>query len=344
MIGAILAIVSLVVGSFLLYGNNFSNEQAFADYGRSMSDEELRSFFEPLGPVPEPEDNPITEEKVELGLMLFVDPRLSKEDQLSCLTCHSPQLGYADNLTFSVGFDHTVLTRNTPSIINTGYYETFFWDGRADSLEEQSLGPIQDPNEMNLDLDTMIEKVRAVEGYRPYFDAAFGGEISIDTVAKALATFQRTINIDNTAFDRFLDGEDQALDEQEKFGMELFITQDCIECHSGPNFTDQEFHNAGVNSGDPGLAEISGDEEDLGKFRTPGLRGIIYTAPYMHDGSEVTLHDVVNFYDRGGNGEPNTSELIRPLHLSIQEKEALVAFLRAISGTPPEIEIPSLPQ
>ncbi|WP_096202969.1 cytochrome-c peroxidase [Bacillus sp. FJAT-45350] len=312
---------------------------------RTMNDETLRSFFEPLGPVPIPDTNPMSDEKVELGMMLFADPRLSRNNQLSCLSCHSPSLGYSDNLTFSLGFDRAVVGRNSPSIVNTAYYDHLFWDGRASSLEAQALGPIQDEKEMNQDLDTMVEQVEAVEGYKPHFNRAFDGEITVETIVKAIAAFQRTINIVDTAFDRFIAGDNDALDEREKYGMELYVTKgSCITCHAGPNFTDMAFHNIGINTDDTGRYGVTGIKEDDGKFRTPGLRGVTYTAPYMHNGSLVTLEDVIEYYNRGGDNHPNKSSIIKPLELTEEEKKALTAFIRAISGTPPEIDIPELPQ
>lgn len=225
------------------------------------------------------------------------------------------------------------------------YYDVLFWDGRATTLEEQALGPLTDPGEMgNEDLEAMVDGIRDIEGYHPYFEEAFDGEISLDTILKAIGTFQRTINIMNTKFDQFIAGDNDALSEEEKFGMEVYVNQgSCIACHAGPNFTDLQFHNIGVMSGDEGLMKITGEPEDDGKFRTPGLRGIVDTAPYKHDGSYETLMDVVEFYDRVGDGHENTSPLIRSLGLTDKEKEALVAFMEAISGDVPQIEIPELP-
>lgn len=331
---------------FFLLLSACSNSVETTNQTRTFTDTELQDFFEPLPPVPVPSNNPITDEKIKLGKILFVDPRLSKDQQLSCLSCHSPTLGYADNLTLSLGFDRAVLPRNTPSVIQTGYYQSLFWDGRATTLEEQALGPIQAELEMNQDLDTLVEVLTSIEGYKPLFKSAFGdADITVERIAKALATYQRSINIINTKFDQFIEGDHYALNEQEKLGMEVFVGKGrCILCHSGPNFTDDQYHNVGVDSDDIGRYEITKRDEDKGSFRTPGLRGIIYTAPYLHNGSEKTLLDVVNFYNRGGDIQDNLSPLIQPLDLTHHEKEALISFLRVVSGVPPITVVPDLPQ
>lgn len=312
---------------------------------RTLTDEELRGFFEPLGPVPVPEDNPMTDEKVELGKTLFVDHRLSGDQTISCLSCHAPGAGFADNKPFSTGFEGAILTRHSPTVINTAYYDELFWDGRASSLEEQALGPIQDPNEMNQTLEGLVETVESIEGYQPMFDEVFDGEITAENIAKAIAAFERTIIIDDTKHDQFIAGDNDALTEQEKFGMEIFVTKgNCLTCHSGPNFTDNNYHHIGLDGDDLGRYDVTQDEEDIGKFRTMGLRGIVDTAPYMHDGRFETLEEVVDYYDRGGDGHGNQSNLIQPLGLTEEEKEALIAYLHAISGEVPELELPELPE
>lgn len=319
-----------------------ASEASFAEL-RTMDDDALRSKFQPLGDMPVPEDNPMTDAKVELGKMLFADPRLSANDQVSCMTCHNPSNGWSDGLPTSKGID--VVRRNAPTVINSGYYDVLFWDGRAASLEEQAAGPLSDAKEMgNTDLEAMVEEVKNIKGYQPYFDEAFDGEITLENILKAIGAFERTIVVNDTKFDRFLAGDDQAMTDEEKFGMELFVTKGCSTCHAGPNFTDLNFHNIGMTDDDKGLMERTEKQEDEGKFRTPGLRGVAHTSPYMHDGSVATLEDVVDYYDKGGDGHPNTSELIKPLGLTGEEKRALVAFLEAISDDVPQVTFPALPE
>lgn len=305
---------------------------------------ELVAKFDPLGDVPVPEDNPMDEATIELGEVLFFDPRLSGNDELSCASCHVPALGWSDGKALFEGFEGVEGPRRTPTIINSAYYDELFWDGRAESLEEQALGPISSPIEMNMDLDLLAGKLTEIEGYPEMFDEVFGEEITIDNIGKALAAFERTIIVEDTPFDQFLAGDYDALTEEEIFGMELFANEaQCITCHNGPHLTDQQYHNVGLDSDDEGRMEHTGDEEDDGAFRTSGLYGVAHHAPYMHNGSLETLEDVVDFYDRGGDGHENTSPLIQELNLSDDEKAALVAFLEVLSGENPSVEVPDLP-
>lgn len=306
---------------------------------------ELSAKFVPLGEMNIPEDNPMTEETIALGKTLFFDPRLSGNDKLSCVTCHSPELGYSDGQPLFSGFEGVEGPRRTPTIMNTGYYTAFFWDGRAESLEEQALGPISSPIEMNMDLDELVSKLNNIEGYPEMFATAFGEEITIDNMAKALAAFERTIVVDDTRFNQFLAGDYDAMTELEVDGMELFAGDArCISCHNGPNLSDNKFHNIGIESDDEGRKGITGFNGDDGVFRTPGLYGIGHHPPYMHDGSLATLEDVIDYYDRGGDDHPNRSPIIKELNLSDSEKEALLAFLNVLSGeNSPQMDAPVLP-
>jgi len=341
-------LIALAVVPFLLVACTSSEETTTNEKETETDNEdygELISMFDPLGDVAIPEDNPMTEETIELGKTLFFDPRLSGNDKLSCATCHLPDLGFSDGVPLFSGFEGAEGPRRTPTIINTGYYTSFFWDGRADSLEEQSLGPISSPIEMNMDLDELAGKLSDVDGYPEMFAEAFGEDITIDNIAKALAAYERTIVIEDTPFDQFLEGDYDALTEQEIEGMELFAGDaQCITCHNGPNLTDNEFYNIGLDSDDKGRMEITEDEADDGSFRTAGLYGVAHHAPYMHDGSLETLEEVIDFYDRGGDGHPNTSGLIDKLNLEDSEKEALLSFLMVLSDDSIlEVDAPELP-
>jgi cytochrome c peroxidase len=307
--------------------------------------EELASMYQPLGNMEIPEDNPMTDETIELGKTMFFDPRLSGDDSLSCASCHIPALGYGDGKPVFEGFEGVEGPRNTPTIINSGYYTSLFWDGRADSLEAQALGPIESPIEMNQDLDELVVQLSAIDGYVEMFDEAFDDEVTIENIGKALAAFQRTIVIDDTPFDDFLAGDYSALTEKEIKGMELFAGDaGCLSCHSGPNLSDDSFHNIGMETGDKGRYEVTGDKADKGVFRTPGLYGIAHRGPYMHNGSLETLEDVIDYYDHGGDDHPNKSALMEELNLSEEEKEALHAFLMALSGESPHVDVPALPE
>lgn len=341
--------IFLVVLPLVLVACGTADEDATTDTEPvdEVDDEyaDLIAKFDPLGDVPVPEDNPMDEDVIELGKTLFFDPRLSGNDELSCASCHVPALGWSDGKPLFEGFEGVEGPRRTPTIINSAYYDELFWDGRADSLEEQAKGPISSPIEMNMNLDELADKLAAIDGYPEMFEEAFGEEITLDNIVKAIAAFERTIVIDDTPFDRFLAGDYDALTEEEILGMKVFANEgQCITCHNGPNLTDQQYHNVGLDSDDEGRMEHTGDEEDDGAFRTAGLYGIAHHAPYMHDGSLETLEDVVDFYDRGGDGHPNTSPLITELNLTDEQKSALVAFLKALSGDEsPSVEVPDLP-
>ncbi len=280
-----------------------------------------------------PDDEEPSAAEIQLGHQLFFDPRLSASGRVSCATCHLPEAGLGDGLERAQGNSGKPLRRNTPHLYNLAWNLVFFWDGRATSLEEQSLMPISDPEEMNLPLPRMIEILGGVKLYRNRFEEIYGsGGLTADNVGRALAAFQRTLVSDNAPFDRFMAGNRAALSEEAVRGMRIFIGKGrCTKCHDGPNFTDQSFHNIGVGGDDPGRFEVVADESLRGAFKTPGLRNVALTAPYMHNGSIGTLEEVIRFYNRGGDRKDNLSKLIVPLGLSEREIADLLAFLGALT-------------
>lgn len=302
-----------------------------------------------------PDDNPMTPEKAALGWQLYYDARLSRDGSVSCASCHRPDAGFADPRRVSEGVDYKVGTRNSPTVINAALNASQFWDGRAASLEEQCLGPIQNPVEMASSLDLVVDTVSAIPGYRRQFRDVFGSEeVTADRIAKAVASFERVVLSGNAPFDRWLHGdEDDAMSESAIRGQELFRGKaGCSQCHLGNNFTDAAFdlyHNLGVGMDaeepDPGRYEVTGAEKDRGAFKTPTLRNVTETAPYMHDGSVATLEEVIELYDRGGEPNPWLSPKIRPLGLTDQEKADLLAFMEALTGEVPEWtrRVPPLP-
>ncbi len=305
----------------------------------------------PLVPLPNvvaaPKDNPTTPEKVLLGKQLFFDPRLSGNNTINCATCHLPDKAFTDGLAKPKGVGGKELTRNTPTLLNVGYFDKLFWDGRAKSLEEQVLGPIQSPDEMNQNLDELEKELNAVPGYVDQFQKVFGTEATRDGIAKALAAFQRTLVTGPSPFDRYLGGDEKALSYSAKRGLELFTGDaDCVRCHRGPLLSDGKFYRLGASFGDAGLAATTSKKEDTGKFRTPSLRNVAQTGPYMHDGSMQTLGDVVAFYYRG---VPTTTSDGLPLDIqplfgqSFSEISDLVTFLESLTGEPPMITPPELP-
>ncbi|WP_404332686.1 cytochrome c peroxidase [Mesobacillus maritimus] len=302
----------------------------------------------PLGEIPIPDDNPMDKEVVELGQMLFFDSRLSGNNERSCATCHDPEKGYGDGRATFETVDGGEGARNSPTIINSGYYTTNFWDGRAESLEEQALGPIENPDEMDQPLNELVNELKAIKRYEELFAAAFPDGITEQNIAKALAAFQRLIVVKDTPYDQFLNGDSNALTDSELRGMNLFAGKAfCSTCHQGENLSDNNFYNIGITTEDVGRFAVTGEEGDIGRIRTPSLYGISHTAPYMRDGSLETLEAVIDYYNRGGDGHPNTSFFIKqfmsPLGLTYEEKADLLAFLNVLGGEPPIYSKPELP-
>lgn len=307
-----------------------------------------------LPAVPVPDDNAPTAAKVALGKQLYWDERLSSDNTISCASCHHPEHGWSNGAAVAEGVGGKKGGRSAPTVLNTGYQMFQFWDGRARSLEEQALGPIQNPIEMNMTLEKVVDKLNAIDGYRLQFKEVFGTEATPEAIAKAIAAYERTILSGDAPYDRHAAGDEDALTPAAKRGRDLFFGKArCSACHTGPNFTDNAFHNVGIgfrNGGteakDEGRAAISKLGGDYGSFKTPSLREIARTAPYMHDGSEKTLEDVVRYYNRGGNVNPWLDEEIAPLGLSDEQIADLVTFLEQglSSDGYPMHEKPDLPE
>jgi len=308
----------------------------------------------PLG-LPEdlnvPADNPLTPEKVMLGHMLYFDKRLSADGTVSCATCHDPAKGWSDGEPVSTGIKGQKGTRNAPTSINSTYMALQFWDGRGKNLEDQAAGPMTNPVEMgNANHQVIVERIAKIPAYAELFQKAFGGPPTKDRLVQAIASFERTVLSGNSKYDRFNAGEANALNESEKRGKDLFFGKAmCIVCHNGPNFSDSQFHNLGVGMSKPnpdlGRYTQTKAERDKGAFKTPTLRDVEKHAPYMHDGSQKSLEEVVEFYDQGGEANPQLDPLVRKLNLTPQEKADLVNFMKALNGNPyPTIAAPALPQ
>ena len=299
--------------------------------------------------APEPAHNVGTPARVSLGKTLFFDPRLSGSNWISCATCHNPSLAWSDGLPTGIGHGMQELKRATPALLNCGFNTTLMWDGRAPNLEEQALGPITAAAEMNQDLPGLVRKLSAISGYAPMFEAAYPGEgISEKTIGKAIAAYERTILSGESPFDRWRRGDKRAVDESVKRGFVLFEGKaNCVKCHEGFNFTDNGFHNIGLKPRegdvDSGRFAIRPIRAVYGAFRTPTLRDVELTAPYMHDGSLRTLDDVVEHYDRGGDTLENLSPNMKPLGLSAQEKADLVSFMKSLTGKQMVVTLPQLP-
>ncbi|WP_224749879.1 cytochrome-c peroxidase [Halomonas sp. ML-15] len=299
---------------------------------------DYRDRFEPLPYLPPiPASNSLTEEKVELGNMLFFEPRISSSGVISCATCHNPALGWTDRIPRATGHDGQIGERNTPTVLNSGFLESQFWDGREPDLEGQALGPIEADVEMAMDLDQALERLRDFPLYHEKFAEAYPDQddpITADNLAHALASFQRTLNTPNSPFDRYLHGDLDALSEQEKRGMVAFVDNGCAACHSGPAFTDSNFHRIQVpGSTDVGRYEVTGEESDKYRFRTPTLRNVGVTYPYMNNGATETLEEAVAIMGTEMLGREFEEEKINDI----------TAFLHTLTGEMPDFEVPALP-
>ena len=297
-----------------------------------------------------PADNPITPEKVALGMQLYFDKRLSSDGTVSCATCHDPAKHFADGRATSAGIGGQTGNRNAPSVINSTYSYLQFWDGRAASLEEQALGPIANPIEMGFTHEAMVTTLKAIPAYEASFQKVFGRPMSAPDVGRAIAAFERTIISGDSAWDRYNRGDRAAMSESAQRGWTLFSGKaNCSQCHAGYTLSDSDFHNIGVGmkapQPDPGRHKVTGEDKDRGAFKTPPLRDVQWTAPYMHDGSVTTLEEVIELYDRGGEPNPWLDVKMKPLRLTAQEKADLLAFMRALDGAavPTGLTAPPLP-
>ena len=299
-----------------------------------------------------PENNPLSQQKIDLGRKLYFDPRLSKDGTVSCATCHDPDKGFSDGRKTSSGIAGQVGGRNAPTVMNRLFSVEQFWDGRAEDLEAQALGPVQNPVEMGHTLEGMVSTLKRIQAYAPDFEKAFGSPgITAGRVGMAIASYERTVLAGNAPYDRYQAGDRAAMSEASVRGMEIFNDAkrgNCLTCHAGFNFTDESYHNIGAGMDRPkpdlGRFTVTKKDFDRGAFKTPTLRNIAQNAPYLHDGSEKTLAGVVEFYDRGGVPNNWLSREIKPLKLSARDKADLVAFLEALTGEVRGAERPTLPR
>lgn len=306
----------------------------------------------PLGlpPLPIPEDNPMTVEKIELGKMLYFDKRVSADGTISCATCHDPKMAWAEHIPTSKGIHGQIGSRNAPTVINAAYATSQFWDGRAKTLEEQAVGPVENPIEMGHTLEGMVQTLKGIPQYEELFRKVFGTGVTAENFAKAVAAFERTILSGNSPYDRYRAGDQDALTEAQKRGLKVFEEAGCADCHTPPLFSSYEFYNAGVGMNkekpDEGRKAVTGKDEDFGKFRVPSLREVANTAPYFHDGSVATLEEAVAIMAGGGIDNPHRSEefdTVREAKITPEQQKDLVEFLKALSGEFPVVEPPQLP-
>lgn len=343
----------LILTGIILLADSFSKESLRSIYSRPPATwpapavEAGVSWTElgvlPAGPLAGKTDS--LKKLIELGKSLFFDTRLSGSGKISCATCHLPELNWTDGKEKAIGHEGTVTKRNSPTIQNSWFYKKLFWDGRAHDLEDQAFAPINSESEMHNEMHELVRMLRRHENYSRLFREAYhDDQIDADRIAHAIALFEQTISGRPSRFDEFLQGDKKALTNSELRGLNLFRTKArCINCHNGPLFSDNQFHNSGFSGSDPGLFRVTHKEEDMGRFKTPSLRDVSRTGPWMHDGSEKDLATIIEKYNTAGF-PAGTDKLLRPLNLNKREKADLLAFLKAISAAPADFVKPVLPE
>jgi cytochrome c peroxidase len=347
--GSLRAVGLFAAAVMLATGPVFGADEAGLPPGgayRASDLDTLKTKYRRPDGAPFPEDNAYAPAKAELGKLLFFDPRLSGSNTLACGGCHNPNLSWEDGLPRAVGHGMKPLARRTATLFNVAWGAAYMWDGRASTLEEQALLPIQSPDEMNQPLNALVEELAAIAEYRERFALAFPGEeITIEGIAKGVATYERTIVSGTAPFDRWFEGDETAISEAAKRGFVLFNTKaKCSRCHAGWRFTDDSFHDIGLPGEDLGRGAFFPDVTVMQHaFKTPGLRNVALRGPYMHDGSIADLGGVIDHYDEGGIDRPSRSAEIGPLDLSAQEERDLLAFLETLTSEEPRVAIPRLP-
>lgn len=357
-----LVILALFIS--VLFSVSFSKENLRDIYSRPSSqwptptiDDGIK--WKELGILP---SSPLENKKdslkdvIELGKALFFDTRLSGSGKISCASCHNPELNWTDGKEKSIGHEGTVNKRNSPTIQNTWFYDKLFWDGRSNSLEDQAFAPINSESEMHHEMPELVGQLRKIKGYAVLFQKAFGSPaINPHNLTEAIATFERTIVSNKSRFDYFLEGKRSALSNNELRGLHLFRTKArCMNCHNGPLFTDNQFHNNGFHyyengfmdslKFDKGLYNVSHNMSDFGKFKTPSLRDVALTGPWMHNGMMKNIKDVIGHYNKGADGNGSSDKLVKLLYLNTKEQVDLESFLKAISAPPVEFQKPVLPE
>ncbi len=338
----------MLLRSLLFLGALFCGEPAA---GQDPEPRELPAFLGPLKKPVAPGINPMSDAKIELGRMLYHDARLSGNGSLSCASCHNPAKGFADGLPKGVGSNGVILGRGSPTLLNAAYFESQFWDGRAETLEDQAKGPIQADKEMNNTPEKVVATLAAIPGYAKLFQEAFGAGPTFDRVAQAIASFERILVDLDSPFDRWARGDDEAMSDAQKRGLDLFSGKArCAVCHSGSLFSDKRFHNTGLGDGDEGRLAVTKDPADQGVFKTPSVRNAAITAPYMHNGRFKTLREVIDHYEKVSNDRekhPGLSIFALPFKLEEAEKADLEAFIHALTGDrrdPRAGVVPELPK
>lgn len=305
----------------------------------------LADYKRPLT-IPFAGTTPYSPQLATIGKMLFFDPRLSGARNMTCATCHNPSFGFEAPVETSVGAANTPLGRQAPTVLNAAWVSPFFWDGRAATLEEQAAGPITAAVEMNGKLEAIVAELKTIPEYASWFEEVFPGEGVTETnMLAAIATYERTVVSAWSPFDRWVDGDETAVSDSAKRGFEVFTGKgQCASCHSGWNFTDNKFHDIGLDTDDIGRAALEPDNpKAMHAFKTPGLRDTLYRGPYMHNGKVATMEEVIVHYIGGGEQRPSLSANMLPLSLSAQDIEDLTAFLHSLTAEQQDLPLPTLP-
>ena len=342
-LGCVIGFESLSFGAAIVGETRYTAVEAKA----AAAIDAMKAEYRRPASIPFPKENPYTPQKAWLGKKLYFDTRLSLSSAQSCASCHNPGLGWGDGLAVGVGHGMAKLARRSPTVINVAWGAAFMWDGFSPNLEEQALVAIKRPPVMNMPPETMMERISSIAEYKPLFAAAFPNEeMSAVTLAKAIATYERTVVSELAPFDAWIEGDEKAISGEAKRGFALFNTKaQCSSCHEGWNFTNDGFHDTGLPNDHPGRGKLVPDILKMKQaFKTPGLREISHRGPYMHDGSISTLEQVIEHYDRGGIERPSRSDLIKPLNLTAQEKTDLVAFMKTLTSNLDPTTMPVLPR
>jgi cytochrome c peroxidase len=330
-INIVFSLIYWVSFFFFFISCNENENLKFSDFPHSLN--------YPVGfpPMDIPPDNALTVLRIQLGKQLFFDKRLSKDSSVSCSSCHFQENAFADFKAKSIGINNAVGLRNAPSLGNVGYHPYFFRDGGATTLETQILAPIEDVNEMGFSVPEAVKRLRQIKKYNDLAELAYNRPFDAFVLTRAIAAFERTLISGNSRYDQFMNGNFNAINDSEKRGKDLFFSNktNCSECHSGIDFTNYSFENVGLYEtyADTGRERITLLSADKGKFKVPSLRNAEVTAPYMHDGSMMTLEEVLEHFISGGKNHVNKSEKIKPLNLTTQEKTDLINFMKSLTDT-----------
>ena len=311
-----------------------------------VSPDTLKSAYKRPEAIPFPTSAPYSPQVATLGKLLFFDPRLSGAQNLSCASCHNPSFGYEVPVPGAIGSANTPLARKANTVLNAAWSTSLFWDGRAKSLEDQAVGPITTPAEMNGKFPDIISRLKDVPEYATWFDRLFPGSgVTKENLLAAVATYERTVMAGEAPFDRWVDGDEAAVSAEAKAGFQLFNGKaGCASCHTGWNFTDNKFHDIGLPADDIGRGKLEPDNPKAQyAFKTPGLRNLIYRAPFGHHGQFPDLTSIISFYATGGIDRSSKSDLIKPFKISDVETQQLLAFLKSLTAEKTETALPNLP-